>query len=239
MRIVILLLLGLLMATSLWSTTVDGRAKSPLDLPSGRGADRDGDDDPVVVITFYGASFEGDGFFWCLDKSGSMAGEMQTLKIETTQSIAQISSQAEFGLVAFSSNTVLWSAEPRKASFGNKSAATEWVNGLTAGGGSCLGPAGVQTCQLAHQSTKRRRQMLFLGDRVPSCGGDPIGEITGANYERIPLHTSLHLGLGRRCSVFPAAGASERRVVHGRSVKAWERLPSSGEARYPCKLFLL
>ena len=73
-------------------------------------------------------------------------------------------------------------------------AAVAWVNGLSAEGGTCIGPAGVQTVQIANSSTKRRRQLLFLGDGQPFCGGGDsaaaaLADITSANFEQIPLHT--------------------------------------------------
>ena len=42
--------------------------------------------------------------FWCLDKSCSMSwnGETEDLKQEFTQTLNSLSSQAEFGVVAFS-----------------------------------------------------------------------------------------------------------------------------------------
>ena len=46
-------------------------ARQPLDLPSGGGR-ADDEEDTAEAIHFYGAEYEGDAFFWCLDKSGSM-----------------------------------------------------------------------------------------------------------------------------------------------------------------------
>jgi len=185
--------------TAGWILAQDGGSggvNRPLDLPSpGAGSDEDEEDAPES-ITFYGSEYEGDGFFWCLDKSCSMGwgGEIGTLKTETVQSINQLSARAEFGAVAFSSNTIVWAPQPRRASSGNKSAAVAWVNGLSAEGGTCIGPAGVQTVQIANSSTKRRRQLLFLGDGQPFCGGGDsaaaaLADITSANFEQIPLHT--------------------------------------------------
>lgn len=75
----------------------------PLDMPSGgRGGDEDEEDAPEV-IDFWGGQYEGDAFFWCLDKSCSMGwnGEIQQLKQEFSQTLNSLSSQAEFGVWRF------------------------------------------------------------------------------------------------------------------------------------------
>ena len=169
----------------------------PLDLPRvGAGVAADDEEDAPECITFYGSEYEGDGFFWCLDKSCSMgwAGEIETLRTEVTQSILQLSSHAEFGLNAFSSNTIAWALSPQRASASRKSSATEWINSLQAEGWTCLAPAAVQIVQIAHQSTKRRRQILILGDGQPWCdsidtGPQCLADISAANYESVPVHT--------------------------------------------------
>ncbi len=195
MRVIALLaVFSMLGAAGTWIVAQDGGLRRPLDLPSGGAGNNEDDEDAPETITFYGSEYEGDGFFWCLDKSCSMgwSGEIGTLKAEVAIAVNQLSARAEFGVVAFSSNTLTWSPQPKKASGGNKAAAISWVNGLSAEGGTCLGAGGVALVNIANQSTKRRRQMMFLGDGVPSCGGSSasvIADITSANYEQIPLHT--------------------------------------------------
>ena len=75
------------------------RAKRPLDLPSGgKSSDEDKqDEDSPEVIHFYGYGYEGNGFFWCLDYSGSMSGgQLDRLKQEMTRAISSLSSRAVF-----------------------------------------------------------------------------------------------------------------------------------------------
>ncbi len=179
----------------------DGVAKRPLDLPSGgRGVDEDEEDEPET-ITFYGSEFEGDGFFWCLDRSGSMlspagGGEasIDVLKRETTESVNQLSRFSEFSLVSFASNVDVWSEEPRKASLSYKASAITWVQAMVAIGSTCLSSAGVRTLEVANRCSKRRVCVLILGDGLPGClGGDSaaisLANITFANYKRLPIHT--------------------------------------------------
>ncbi|MFN0058864.1 MAG: VWA domain-containing protein [Planctomycetota bacterium] len=175
-----------------------GGAKRPLDLPSGGNGDDDDEEDESESITFYGAEFEGDGFFWCLDRSCSMSwgGEIATLKIETTTAINQLSGQADMAIVAFSTNVTAWptSEQPVRASLSNKTAANAFVQSLTATGGTCLGPGSVKAIEIAHKSGKRKRQILLLGDGVPYCseagsGAEVLAAIQTANYENISINT--------------------------------------------------
>ncbi|MCA8959913.1 MAG: hypothetical protein KDC38_05350 [Planctomycetes bacterium] len=202
MRLVaVLIVLGTIAGTCSWIVAQDGGGngngpKRPLDLPSGGAGDDEDDEDAPESITFYGAEYEGDAFFWCLDKSCSMGwgGEIGTLKSEMTQSIGELSARAEFSMVAFSDNNLVWSYQPRRANAGNKGNATSWVSSLQAAGGTCLGPAAVQTINIANQCSKRRRQVLILGDGVPSCSvsgncSAVQGDINSANFQNLPVHT--------------------------------------------------
>ncbi|MFN0059516.1 MAG: vWA domain-containing protein [Planctomycetota bacterium] len=169
----------------------------PLDLPVGGGVADADDEDVSETITFYGAEYEGDAFFWCLDKSCSMgwAADIETLKQETALGIQQLSRQTQFALVAFSSNYIVWppDEQPTDATPANKSAAIGWVQSLAASGETCLGPAIIKTIEIANISAKPRRQILLLGDGVPYCGGTPTSsvpeDIAAANYQQISINT--------------------------------------------------
>ena len=104
----------------------DTARRQPLDLPSGGGlVDESEEEDAPELITFYGHVFEGDGFFWSLDKSGSMGGNrLMVLKDEVTRAIQSLSPAAEFGFVAFSSNVVAWRNQPVQATSAEKAVAT-------------------------------------------------------------------------------------------------------------------
>ena len=83
------------------SFTQGTRQRRPLDLPSGGvGSDQD-DEDAPEVIQFLGGFYEGDGFFFLLDISGSMHGDkIELLKEELSESLAELSIHSEFGVVA-------------------------------------------------------------------------------------------------------------------------------------------
>ena len=145
------------------------------------------------VILFYGAEYEGDGFFWGLDKSGSMQheGRMTVLKGEVGRAVDSLSSNSHFGLVAFSQNQVLWRTTPHRATAENKVSAKAWLQTLVPSGGTMMGPGGVAVLNLCNQSDHRRKTMIIVGDGVPSDGQRAVNSITAANYQRVPIHTIL------------------------------------------------
>ncbi|MEE8142439.1 MAG: hypothetical protein V3T77_05010, partial [Planctomycetota bacterium] len=118
--------------------------KLPLDLPSGGTGDDEDEEETPETIVFYGGEYEGDAFFWCLDKSCSMAGQkMATLKKEVTTAIDSLSDRSDIGLVAFSQNYVQWRTSPQRTVPTTKVAAKTWVHTLHASGGTIISPAGV------------------------------------------------------------------------------------------------
>ncbi len=190
-----MLLLGSMGMTA-FSLEESSGTPRPLDLPSGGGVSDDDEEDAPETIVFYGNDYEGDAFFWCLDKSGSMdwGGAMEDLKQEVTASVNSLSPEADFGIVAFSSNTLTWSLAPRRASPAMKASAIAWVNILVPEGWTCLAPAAITTLQVCNQSSKPTRQVIILSDGVPTCDDvdtttQALAEITAANWQQVPIHT--------------------------------------------------
>ena len=133
----LLLVLSFIVSITGWIVgQSDEGARRPLDLPSGGAGDGDDEEDAPETINFWGGEYEGDAFFWCLDKSGSMDwdGAIDDLKQEVNSAILSLSPAAEFSLVAFSSNTLVWSPSPQAARLAEKTAALSWVNSLYAEG---------------------------------------------------------------------------------------------------------
>lgn len=171
-------------------------ARRPLDLPSGGRGDKEDAEDAPEIITFYGNEYEGDAFFWCLDKSGSMVGtKILVMREEVIQAINLLSQRAEFGLVAFSTDTIVWSTMPIKATAAAKQSAIAWVQMLNANGMTCIAPAGVTTIGISNQSNKSHKQMIFVSDGIPYCSGGPgyaeeaLQVITETNWQRTPINT--------------------------------------------------
>lgn len=195
-KLCLFLLFSIVLSSTVWILAQDGSGTKPLDLPISLGRGGEDDEDAPELILFYGAGFEGEAFFWCLDKSCSMAwgGAMQTLKREMGDALAQLSTSAEFGITAYSESVVSFAAGPAPATPSNKAAAEAWVEGLVPGGGTCMAAGGTACLQIANQSVRDHRRVLVLGDGVPACGGSTDAEgtlaaITGANYQQIPIDT--------------------------------------------------
>ncbi|MCA8959903.1 MAG: VWA domain-containing protein [Planctomycetes bacterium] len=184
----------LLVGGSLTPSVGDEREvlKRPLDLPApGQGNDEEDEDAPESIV-FYGVPYEGDAFFWCLDKSCSMVGSpLETLKQQVTESINSLSHRAHIGIVAFSTNVIPWRTYPSRASAANKSAANTWIQTLEAAGGTIIAPAGVQTLAICHQSPKSKKTVIVVGDGRPADESSALTNITTANYEPVPINTIL------------------------------------------------
>jgi len=168
------------------------RDPRPLDLPSG-GKGVQEEEENIETIHFYGGEYEGDAFFWCLDRSCSMewGGRIDVLKSETAQAISQLSDSSEFSVVAFGNTTSVWSQIPRKAKAANRFAASAWVSSLYPEGATCLGPAVATTLSIAGISSQEDKQVIVLSDGIPTCStpAETLSQVASANWESLPIHT--------------------------------------------------
>lgn len=170
-------------------------SRRPLDLPSGgRGLDTDEEDTPETIV-FYGNQYEGNAFFWVLDRSGSMMleGRMDGLKEEMVSAIDQLSTYAEFGMVSFSWDFDLFSPLPVRAKHEQRIAAVEWIHQLTPSGPTFLLQATEECLALASMSHRDGRTMIIVGDGEPSGPGiaETLEGIIAANVEMLPINTIL------------------------------------------------
>ncbi len=188
-------LISMGVGVSTWIVAQDGGTglKRPLDLPNGgRGSDEEEEDAPET-ISFYGGEYEGDGFFFCLDKSCSMGwgSAMTVLKAEMSETLNGLTENSEFSVVAFSDGWISWSPIPQEGNSGNRGSAIGWVQALNPAGGTCMAPAGVETIRINNLSDKESKRILVLGDGVPNCPGpaETVSTMTGANWQRTPIDT--------------------------------------------------
>lgn len=127
-------------------------------------------------------------------------GRLEILKEEMNRAISHLSRANEFGIVAFSNNTVAWNTTPVRAHEPNKASAIAWVNGLVANGWTCLESAGVQTVQIANLSSKPERRIIVISDGEPICDGTDTSQacltnITAANVLNLRIDT-IYIGSG-------------------------------------------
>ncbi|HIN81152.1 MAG TPA: VWA domain-containing protein, partial [Planctomycetes bacterium] len=200
------ILVGLIVLFSLEITVATDEAsqRRPLDLPSGGGAlsslayEIEEPEFDSNVIEFYGGYYEGDAFFWCLDRSTSMGPQnpgdkLEMLKAEVTDAIKQLSEDNEFGLVSFATSVTWFKNRPVRATGAKKQAAIEWVNSMQPYGATCISLGVVKALEISTHSLMSNRRILLVGDGGPTCPGyssaTMLEEINGANWQRLPIDT--------------------------------------------------
>ena len=229
-RVLTVFLLGGFALSAGWIVAQDsgglGSAKRPLDLPSGGLGDEEEDENSPETINFYGASYEGEAFFWCLDQSCSMGwggGQpIATLRAEMIQAVTSLSSQADFGMVRFHTTHQAWNLTPVRAIPGNKAAAVSWIQSMSADGTTCILPAATTTLQIAALSNKQFKRLILVGDGVPECpppGGTDQNEqvlqgITAANWQQIPIDTIFISASSEGIALFQAIANANGGTFH-------------------------
>ena len=198
---VVLLSLLPFLPASVQGTGGDGAAsKENLDLPlNALGTDEDEEDAPEIVI-FYDLPLEGDGFFYVVDKSGSMndAGELAIAKREITKNITEFSDRVQFGVFLFSSNVAKFpsSGHAAEAIPSMKAAAVAWIVAQQSTPGSCVQAGLSAALQMANASSAKRKVITYVGDGGGTCNGaneaeylqQPLAAVSAQNYQRIQIN---------------------------------------------------
>ena len=176
------------------SSEVAPVARTPLDLPSGGSGRSLDEEDAAESILFFGNVYEGDGFFFLLDRSGSMSGlKLGILKAEMQDALQELSSESEFGIVAFSGDTSALSPIPLRAQRNNVLQGTVWVNALEAYGSTMMLGAAQELLAIASVCTNDTRSVIVVGDGNPNNPGpaETLEGIIALNSEGLPFHTIL------------------------------------------------
>jgi hypothetical protein len=174
--------------------------KENLDLPFDAGGGENNDEEAPPTIIFYGQQYEGDGIFYCLDRSSSTAnGELAIEKRETIRNITEFSERVQFAVVFYDRDVQKWptSGKPAEANQAYKSAAIAYISAIQSGGGTCVGKGLVECLNFANQSTAKRTQIICLSDGHTTCPGNDeneygkrtLAEITGKNFKHHPINT--------------------------------------------------
>jgi hypothetical protein len=142
-----LMVLGILCGSQLFGA---GQipSKDNLDLPFDAFGLNETEGEAPEVVVFYGQSFEGDGFFYCLDRSSSTCGgEIEIEKRETIRNIMEFSSRIEFGIAFYDQGLTKFpsSGRPMTADAGGKSAGVSFVAATKCGRGTCV-KLGLMAC---------------------------------------------------------------------------------------------
>ena len=176
--------------------------KENLDLPFDAIGDGTGGDeeDPPEVVNFYGQNYEGDGFFYTVDRSGSMQdrGELDRAKREISRNISEFSTKTQFAVIFFDAAIKKFpaSGRPAEANPGMKGAALSWVANMRGGRGSCMMEGVREALQFANLATAKRKVIVYVGDGGGTCNGSNetnylrqmVGTITAQNYQRVQIN---------------------------------------------------
>ena len=151
------------------------------------------------TIELSGYSYSADNFVFCIDRSCSMGwqGDLQAVKAELTDTLAQLTPAQNFSLVAFSSSTTVFSADLIPGSTGNILDAQAWLNSLSPDGSTCMADGVVQAVGIAAQGSGSNA-VVVVADGVPNCPGVPetLAAVTAANVTMLPVHTMVVPGAG-------------------------------------------
>jgi len=180
--------------------------KANLDLPFDARADGEEEEPAPEIVVFYGQQYEGDGFFFCCDKSLSMRGAaLKRLQQEVIKSIEQLSDGVQFGIVFFDSSIYKYpeAGMPATTSPSSKNAMAGWVLSVPIGAASCYKEALLTTLQFSQQSTALRKTIIVLGDGVPWCPGydrevyatETLETVRKMNIQRAKINTICLGGL--------------------------------------------
>lgn len=99
-------------------------------------------------------------------------------------------------MVAYNTQTYIWSWRPKKARAALKSNALAWMESLIPIESHCLEDAALTTINISNSCRGRKKRILVLGNRTPFCAGMWLGypeqcmtSIVGANVEQTPIDT--------------------------------------------------
>jgi len=167
------------------------QTKENLDLPYDAIGENSEEEDAPEVVVFYGQNLEGDGIFYCIDRSGSMqnAGELQIAKQEVTRNIQEFSPNVEFGIVFFDAGVLKFpsSGQPMKAETSKKLSAISWVSGMAGGGGSAMDKGLFEALQFISRSSATRNVLVYVGDGGGSSNS-LLAQIKGKNQKRAQIN---------------------------------------------------
>ena len=191
---------ALLASPTLWA-----QLKENLDLPFDALGEEEEEEEAPEVVNFYNTNLEGDGFFYVIDRSGTMqsSGELQRAKSEVKKNITEFSNRVQFGVVFFDSSISKFpaSGQPAEASEAMKQGAKGFVDSVPGGSGTCGMQGLLAALQFANRAKSKRKVIVYLSDGGGTCmGADEsqylnklIATVTAQNYQRVKINTILVL----------------------------------------------
>jgi hypothetical protein len=195
--------LSLLPAHLLSQTGVAGTGAKFLDLPDGFGFQEDEEDEPEL-IEFYNDEYEGDAFFFCLDRSSSMGEpaangkpKFEVLKGETVRAMTGLSERSVVSIIFYDFNLqpLVYGDPPIKMNGAGKGKLIGQIISTQISHGSCMSNGAVKCLDLAMKTKNEHRMMILTSDGRTQCSTDEADpdrvfqKIISRNTLRLPINT--------------------------------------------------
>ena len=173
-----------------------------LDLPDGVGTSEEEDED-IEMLEFYADAYEGDAFFFCLDRSSSMnqstaSGETKyaVMLRETVRAIQGLSARSVVSVHFYdhSQQQLTYGDPPVKMDAAGKAMMVGRVSSTPISNGSCMLRGMDKTFTVAQKSQNEHRTIILVADGRTHCPNDEndpervFQRIVGRNVLRIPIN---------------------------------------------------
>ena len=184
------------------SASALGPTKENLDLPADAGGETEEDEDAPEIVVFYSQQYEGDGFFFSCDLSGSMKGDkLGKLQREVIKNISQFSDKVQFAICFFNSQVKKFpsNGRPADANPSMKAAAIAFVTSGTPGPQSCSRPSLIACLTFANQSTAKRKLIIHLSDGMNYCNGQDLSVYNQETLNEVAAKNTQHVKINTIC----------------------------------------
>ncbi|RME04357.1 MAG: VWA domain-containing protein [Planctomycetota bacterium] len=165
----------------------------PIEKPTPKQIQEEEEEDEGDV-TFYGEELdaETDSIVYVVDYSCSMYGSrIAKAKMEVNKSIAALSENFKFSVVAYDCYVSVWSSKLKKATAENKQSAQAWINGQNPRGATGTGLAVKKGLEIDRDC----KLVVLLTDGAPNCLGsswgsasDHLSLITRSNQQKAKIN---------------------------------------------------
>ena len=152
-----------------------------------------GPDDLVVG----GSLYVGDHFVFVVDRSATMASSngagLMMLQSVLEDALLNLHPTQQFSIVAYGSDTDIFSNTLLPASLINVGLALDWVSAITPNGVNCAANALVSGVNILNFAAIGNRTMFYIADQTPGCPGpsETVFTVTAANWNDVDIHTFL------------------------------------------------
>ena len=184
------------------ATSADGDVAF-LDLPDGFGVTQEDEIEPEI-IEFYADEFEGDAFFFLLDRSSSMGGttasgevKYAVMKRETIRALQGLTSRSVCSVLFYNVDMepLTFGDPPIKMEPAAKAQLISRVSGTPISNGSCMVRGAEKLLGIAVKTQNEHRTMILVADGRTHCSNgennpdNVFKRIMAKNVTRMPINT--------------------------------------------------